>query len=62
MNDFLGRQLSVGDKVACTYLKYTNLYYGEVIGFSPKKVRLCIKYNGRDEIITRYYYEVVKIT
>ena len=50
MVDCVGNELKVGDKVICSDMNYADLLIGEVIGFSPKKIR--VKYrrsiNGFD--------------
>ena len=40
MNDFFGQELKIGDKVALTPHGYKNLVIGNVIGFTPQKVRI----------------------
>jgi hypothetical protein len=43
MVDCVGNELKVGDKVICSDMNYADLLIGEVIGFTPKKIR--IKYH-----------------
>ena len=45
MKDCLGKELQLGDKIVTTDRNYADLIFGEVIGFTPKKVR--VKYNDR---------------
>jgi hypothetical protein len=43
MVDCVGNELKVGDNVICSDMNYADLLIGEVIGFTPKKIR--IKYH-----------------
>lgn len=43
MVDCVGKELKIGDKVICSDMKYADLLIGEVIGFTPKKIR--VKYH-----------------
>lgn len=40
MNDVAGNELSIGDKVATMFDGHSNLKVVEVVGFTPKKVRV----------------------
>ena len=48
MKDKLGKELKLGDKIVATgHGGYAELFVGEVIGFTPKMVRVnCIYSNG----------------
>lgn len=50
MVDCLGRELVIGDKVVCADMKYADLLIGEVIGFTPKKIRIRYKRSEYGEI------------
>ena len=41
MVDCVGKELKIGDKVICSDMNYADLLIGEVIGFTPKKARVC---------------------
>ena len=43
MVDCVGKELKIGDKVICSDMNYADLLLGEVIGFTPKKIR--VKYH-----------------
>ena len=43
MVDCVGNELKAGDKVICSDMNYADLLIGEVIGFTPKKIR--VKYH-----------------
>ena len=43
MVDCVGKELKIGDKVICSDMNYADLLIGEVIGFTPKKIR--VKYH-----------------
>ena len=43
MVDCVGKELSIGDKVVCSDMKYADLLIGEIIGFTPKKARVLYK-------------------
>lgn len=40
MVDCVGKELSIGDKVICSDMKYADLLIGEVVGVTPKKARI----------------------
>ncbi len=40
MNDFFGRPLATGDKVAYIECHYRSLKHGEIVAMTPKKVRV----------------------
>ena len=40
MKDCMGKEISLGDKVICSDMRYADLLIGEVIGFTPKKARI----------------------
>ena len=40
MKDCIGKELSIGDKVVCSDMRYADLLIGEIIGFTPKKARV----------------------
>lgn len=40
MKDCVGKEISLGDKVVCSDMRYADLLIGEVIGFTPKKARI----------------------
>ena len=58
MKDFLGNELSVGDKVITIIPNYRGLVLATVIKFTPKKVRVSYKntWNYRDG----YYTELIQ--
>lgn len=43
MVDCVGKELKIGDSVICSDMNYADLLIGEVIGFTPKKIR--VKYH-----------------
>jgi hypothetical protein len=43
MVDCVGKELKIGDKVICSDMNYADLLIGEIIGFTPKKIR--VKYH-----------------
>lgn len=55
MKDCVGQELHIGDHVAASDMNYADLLIGEVIGFTPMKVR--IKYKR-----SSYDYGVIKET
>jgi len=52
MKDYFGNELGVGDKVAFTEPQYRNLIDGEVVKFTPQKVR--VRYMTSAGYITTY--------
>jgi hypothetical protein len=40
MKDFRGKPLAIGDRVITTSLHYKGLVVAEVVGFTPKMVRI----------------------
>ena len=40
MVDCVGKELSIGDKVVCSDMRYADLLIGEIVGFTPKKARV----------------------
>lgn len=64
MVDCVGNELKVGDKVICSDMNYADLLIGEVIGFTPKKIK--VKYHRsidgfdfrKDQL--KYPYQVFK--
>ena len=40
MKDCVGQELSIGDKVVCSDGGYAELFVGEVVKFTPKKIQV----------------------
>lgn len=40
MKDCLGQELSIGDKVICSDGAYAELFVGEILKFTPKKIQV----------------------
>lgn len=65
MKDFLGKKINIGDKVVYLAGRMTGsstrrnmLFKGEVIGFTPKMVR--VKENNIEELISPWYIVIIK--
>ena len=50
--DFLGNKLTIGDTVAVSKIKNTQLFICEIIGFTPKKIQVSIDRKPQPPIIT----------
>lgn len=65
MDDFTGRPISVGDRVAFNPPSYKGLIGGSVVGFTPQKVRVAFeKYSwmpGREYGTTVFPRDLVVI-
>lgn len=48
MKDCVGQELHIGDHVAASDMNYADLLIGEVIGFTPMKVRIKYKRSSYD--------------
>lgn len=46
MKDFFGQTIEIGDKIAFNYPNYHGLTIGEVVGFTPKRVKVEYKYQN----------------
>ena len=64
MTDCMNKELSIGDKVVCSDMKYADLLVGEVIGFTNHKIRVSVR---RSEFMSesqteqlKYPYQVFK--
>lgn len=60
MRDVAGNIMVVGDMVAVTVVRYANLVMAQVIGFTPKKIRIRI-HNSSSDVETRFSDQVAVV-
>jgi hypothetical protein len=61
MQDKLGKNLAVGDRVVFNPPSYKGLIFGNIMGFSPKMVKLEYKWQDSVRETHAFYSDVVKV-